>query len=238
MNIGCICGSTSIHSLCRGHKDGIKIVSCIDCGHWYIPVISDDYNELYESGLYHNGYQKSIGHIPYKDRYDHDYDIAGLRLDTMGSCGVWGELLDIGCSNGAFVHRAREYGYNAVGIDLEKNTGNIDNCLCGSTEVIESNSKDVITMFDSIEHFADMDYIFSELTRILHHNRTLVIEAPDFSCQQFIDEGINWKHVRPLEHIHMLSMKDYLYMLKKYGFCDISVSFPVDGKLCIYATKE
>jgi len=236
MIIKCICGEDSWSY--KGMKDGMVVAMCLRCGHWFIPEVSEDYNELYESGLYHNGYQKSIGHVPYKDRYDHDYSIAKSRLDNIEKFGCYGSLLDIGCSNGAFVHRANEYGYDAVGIDLEKDTGNIDNCICGSTEVIESSSKEVITMFDSIEHFVDMDHIFLEIVRILKPNGLLVIEAPDFSCQQFLDKGIHWKHVRPLEHIHMLSIKDYVYLLQKYGFDGIEISFPIEGKIGIYAIKE
>jgi len=236
MQIKCICGFPVTQTLCEGYKDNIKIVSCTRCGHWYIPEVPDDYDELYESGLYHNGYQVSIGHEPYNDRYNRDYHIAESRLVLLERYGCYGTLLDIGCSNGAFVHRAIEYGYDAIGIDLEKNTGSINNCLCGSTDIIESSSKDVITMYDSIEHFIDMDYIFSELVRILKPNSLLVIEAPNFSCQQFITEGIGWKHIRPLEHIHMMSMKDYLVMLRKYNFSNIDITFPIEGKICLYST--
>jgi SAM-dependent methyltransferase len=241
--ISCICGTPYTKSFSIGYKDDVKIVRCSVCNHWYIPKVADDYNKLYESGIYHNDYQVSIGHVPYKDRYDHDYEIAKLRLDNLSVYRQTGfvrdkDLLDIGCSNGAFVHRAREYGYKSMGIDLEKNTGDIEYCCSGTIDSVGSKTRDIITMFDSIEHFVDINHTFGELVRILKPNGLLAIEAPDFSCQQFLDEGINWKHVRPLEHIHMLSIKDYVYLLQKYGFGGIEISFPIEGKLCIYSFKE
>jgi len=229
MNINCICDSKKY--IVVGIKDGKEIASCSRCGHWYIPEVSDEYDELYESGLYQNGYQVSIGHIPYKERYDHDYKIAKSRLDKLEEYCLDENLLDIGCSNGAFVHRAIEYGYRPIGIDLDKNTDNIEHCFCRTVEDIESKSKDVITMHDSIEHFTDMNFIFSELKRIIKPNGMIAIEVPNFSCVEFIEDGINWKHVRPLEHIHMMSVKDYFYMFDKYELYLVHISIPIQGKL-------
>jgi SAM-dependent methyltransferase len=235
MIINCICGCSKYTII--GNKDTIDIVSCVNCGHWYIPKVADNYNEMYESGLYHNSYQLSIGHVAYKDRYIHDYNIASNRLDKLKKYIKCGTILDIGCSNGAFVHHANEYGYNAIGIDINQYTSEISDCYCTTIDTIDSNTKSVITMHDSIEHFIDMDYILSNIHRILYDNGLLVIEAPNFSCPEFIKERINWKHVRPIEHIHMMSISDYIYVLEKHKLNIMEITYPITGKLCIYARK-
>jgi hypothetical protein len=65
----------------------------------------------------------------------------------------------------------------------------------------------------------------------------LVLETPDFGCEEFKMEGIYWKHVRPLEHIHMLNSKVILELLAKQCFKIIETTNPIPGKLAVYAEK-
>ena len=84
------------------------------CGLVRTCSVPDDYMTLYTSGdRYHGG---RAGHIPYRDRFEHDWSIAAMRWPRLLSRL---RLLDVGCANGAFVRYAAEQGMDAEGLELD-----------------------------------------------------------------------------------------------------------------------
>jgi 2-polyprenyl-3-methyl-5-hydroxy-6-metoxy-1,4-benzoquinol methylase len=231
MRLSCWCGNRNYKEI--GWKEERRVVECLDCGHWYIDEIPDDYLEMYKGNWYQNGHQVNIGHLPYKDRYWHDYKIAIARLNKIQELREEGSLLDVGCSNGAFVHCARSYGYQAFGLDLMKSTSELKGCRTGYIEEETSEFWDILTLHDVI----DPQITIHNLWRIIKKYGLLVMETPDFGCEEFKSSGINWKHVRPSEHIHMISPNRLMGMLEKQGFKIIEKTYPIPGKIGIYAEK-
>jgi len=231
----CICGSTEHYPV--GYKDDRLVVSCQKCGLWYVHEVPDDYLEMYKGNWYQNDHQINIGHVSYKERYWHDYRIAKVRLEKIKHFQQDGRLLDVGCSNGAFVHCAFASGFDAFGIDLASSTNNIERCSSGDISYGRPSYWDIVTLHDVIEHFLDPKSEIGNLWRILGNEGLLVIQTPDFGCEAFRTEGIDWKHVRPIEHIYMMSSVYLSDLLKSQGFRIIEVENPIPGQCTIYACK-
>ena len=91
-------------------------------------------------------------------------------------------LLDVGCSNGAFVHIAKSFGLTAAGVDTAPAaiTDGVRRGLdlhCGYLHdlAFEEASFDVVTMYEVIEHVASSTELIKECTRILKPNGVLLI---------------------------------------------------------------
>jgi len=139
--------------------------------------------------------------IKYDEKYSSAYDNYGeatnymshLRLGyIIGTLGfVPNSILDVGYGNGSFLKTSNQiipncFGYDVSGVDLPDNITIVDN-LFGS-------HYNVITFFDSLEHFEDI-YFLNKLDCDY-----LCISVP--WCHNFDDEWFeNWKHRRPDEHL-------------------------------------
>lgn len=117
------------------------------------------------------------------------YIISSLKLDRVDS------LLDIGFGNGDFLRVSQDFATNTYGFDLNyrylpytAKRGRLDYTY------------DVITMFDSLEHFSDLDIIFDFKCDYL------IVSVPN--CKKPWDDQwlSNWKHLRPNEHLHHMNL--------------------------------
>lgn len=241
MILKCLCGSNEYTVV--GSKEGGEVVCCSDCQLWYVREVDDLYEKQYIGPWYQNQRQVDVDHAPYKDRYWSDYGIAIHRMDEIMKYKKSGHILDVGCANGAFVHHAYHRGFRAMGIDMADATGEIEHCYVGSlinhTLGDKYDYKDVITMYDVIEHFNDPVDQLELAWDILKNGGLLVIEAPDFEhSTTFRQLGINWKHVRPVEHIYMIPTGRVERMLTEIGFRVDKILFPIPDHYAMYAIKE
>ena len=239
----CICGEDA-HTVI-GWKEGREVVKCAGCDLWYIRDIPANYYDMYRDSWYWHQRQLNVGHVPYMsdERYAHDYFLARTRLKKLRKHRESGTLLDVGCSNGAFVHRALVEGRSAWGIDIAASVDKIPRC-----QTMDFNSYDfspgckvtvdIVTMHDVIEHCIDFNSWFKQLNKITVPKALIVIDWPDFSCDEFIKEGIAWKHVRPIEHIYMIPPNKMINMVEGAGYKILEEDKPIPGKCVIYAEKQ
>lgn len=98
-------------------------------------------------------------------------------------------LLDIGCASGAFVRAAHDLGMAAIGIEPNrwmaaygKKTYGLD-IRAGtlSDHTFTSNSLDVVTLWDVIEHLPNPTAELTEIARILKPNGLLIVNYPDYT---------------------------------------------------------
>lgn len=159
-------------------------------------------------------YQKEKMPIPYNTEYiSNRYDSYGeysnymsyLRLGyVIGALNyVPNSLLDIGYGNGNFLKVCKTlikecYGNDISGYPLPDN--------CTFIEDITSRHFDVITFYDSLEHFVDISFV-----KDLKCNY-VCISVP--WCHYHSDDWFNtWKHRRENEHLYHfndLSLKKYM----------------------------
>src|SRR5437762_14129187 len=110
--LSCLCGKREATPV--GQKDGIEMVECL-CGIVRrAEVDPQDYIAQYMTGGYHNEHIATVVGQPIKDRFEHDYQVAKLRLAELqdwrhpvsSTSRIPCRVLDVGCGNGAFVQAA------------------------------------------------------------------------------------------------------------------------------------
>ena len=176
------------------------------------------------------GYEKlSNGVIVQKDRkitmnYDEDYIVnaysdesmfnisylrVGFLLSYLHSRGLGSKgwsILDVGYGFGHFLKICNQYGFNSFGLDVNGHDisefareGSLDNYY------------DVITFFDSLEHFKDINFVKNLRCE------TLMISVP--WCHYFNDDWFDsWKHRKYGEHLWHFNDKSLESFLNECGY--------------------
>lgn len=179
-----------------------------------------------------NGVIKQIK-ISEKRKYDIDYVtnsydaygekvnyISYLRLGyLLGSIGeIPNSILDIGYGNGSFLKACSDIIPNCFGNDVS------DYMLPEGIKFVKDifeGEYDVITFFDSLEHFDDINFVKKLKCKYV------LISVP--CCHYYSDEWFtNWKHRRPDEHLYHFSEESICNFMIESGFEKINTSFVED----------
>lgn len=119
------------------------------------------------------------------------------KLNLINNCSsIKGNLLDIGAGTGDFLLTAKQNGWNTIGVEpSEKAKGfaigkGIQ--FSDSTEELESNSFDVITMWHVLEHVPNLEIQIKELKRLVKPNGTIIIAVPNFKSYDANYYGKFW----------------------------------------------
>lgn len=139
--------------------------------------------------------------------------ISHLRLGfIVGSIGkVPGSILDVGYGNGSFLKTCSNIISKCFGHD-------VSNVKVDQVEIVDNifdRHYEVITFFDSLEHFEDI-YILDKL-----NCDYICISVP--WCHNFNEEWfMNWKHRRPNEHLWHFDDISLKTFVEKQGFVQLN----------------
>jgi SAM-dependent methyltransferase len=231
----CICGNETDFAFENRH--GIAVVKCNQCGIVHQQLAGWDeerYFNFYKEE-YHDHYMKIKGVDTYQSRYEHDCNVARLRLSQYGPFYISAPSsgLDIGSSNSAFVHEANKLGFNVKGLEPGTDIGDDAVTIRGTLDTINLDQLefDWITMHDSVEHMIDVGRALSQVYKILKDGGILILDLPNF----FVKEGLHhWKYI---EHLWFFSRDQMTDILNKQGFTVIRTDVPIAGKLVFYCRK-
>lgn len=155
--------------------------------------------------------------------------ISHLRLGyIMGTLGKTpNKLLDVGFGTGDFLRAVAKLGTTTVGCDL------YSDFLPENTAFVEHPTQgqyDVITFFDSLEHFETLDWMRDLDTKCV------VISLP--WCHYPHDDiwFTSWKHRKPDEHLHHFNHHSLQSWMASQGYrcvnwCNVedAIRTPVDN---------
>lgn len=162
---------------------GKTLTACLSCAHWFQnpPVVQRVYDFQYVDSRY--------------CRLPSVEPMSWLRTGLVRSFASEGRLLDVGYGEGSFLKAAAKAGFDCWGSDVH---GQGDRFGVRDIPLEEAAAQrwNVVTMFDSIEHFPDFDL----LRRLFNNARTLVISTPWRPPGLREDSG--WRHLKPGEHLH------------------------------------
>jgi hypothetical protein len=171
-----------------------------------------------------------IHQISHKN-FDYDFNYIHSSYDTYGninrnmSClrlgyivGVINKypesILDVGYGNGDFLSLCEKnikscYGNDISGYQIPENCKFIDD--------IFSQEFEVITFFDVLEHFNEIDFVSNLRCKYI------VISLP--WCHYFSDEWFSaWKHRKENEHLHHFNDISLVEFMKNSGFECVSLT--------------
>lgn len=137
-------------------------------------------------------------------------------------------LLDVGCGNGEFLVKARDAGWDVVGVDPDPNavataqeqgldvyTGFV-NVLDGGIDPF-----DIITLSQVIEHIHEPMELLSSVHEMLKPNGILYIDTPNIQSLGARLFGINWRGIESPRHLVLFSITGLILLLERCGFTDI-----------------
>jgi SAM-dependent methyltransferase len=148
------------------------------------------------------------------------------HIKTIKNLTPGGNLLDVGCAKGYFVELALREGYSAYGLEISEYAAEIAARAVGKGRVevrpLEhcshpSDTFDVITMFDYLEHVPNLSITLSAASRLLKENGILYIVTPNsdsLSCK--IMRG-QWWHYKE-EHLYYFNRRSLTKLLERHGF--------------------
>ena len=190
--------------------------------------------------LTEDGVIKQIEVTPFN--YDIDYsdsrysifsdrgNILNLRLGyIIGSIGKVPEsLMDVGYGNGDFLDCCKDFIPNLYGNDIIP-AYPLSNGITYVTD-ITSQEVEVITFFDSLEHFPDVEWVRNLKCKYV------VISLP--WCSNGLDDSwfSTWKHRKPNEHLYHYNEISLTNFMTRHGFelmnyCNIEDKIRKDNTL-------
>jgi len=147
-------------------------------------------------------------------------------LDRIKRFKAAGNLLDVGCSTGAFMAAAADEGFSVSGVELNADCAAYGRRHYGfdirsgmfEDAAFSSGSFDVVTMFDVLEHSRDMAAMVSEARRVLRPGGLLVVQSPNLDSVMARVFREDWAWLSPPDHLYHLTPGTMARLLEGGGF--------------------
>ena len=235
------------HYTLLGIKETLRTVVCNRCGHVYVnprlseTALTDLYSMHYWEVDHPNNGNPNLGE---RTQFDYQNATHKLQRDVLNYKSS-GSLLNVGCSNGAVVRRALEFGFHAIGLEPSEDVANFAKSAFGvevivgtiETELIAPESFDILLAHDVLEHVFDVASFIRECYEKLRIGGLLVLETPTTDSVNFHVHGINWSMSLPLEHINLFNQRNLIRKLESVGFHILDSICPHEENMVVRATK-
>jgi SAM-dependent methyltransferase len=140
-----------------------------------------------------------------------------------------GRLLDIGCSCGYFMEVAAASGFEVEGLEFSRaaiaaaDASVQPHISCSSVDAFDSSqSYDLITAFDLIEHVPRPKDFLRKIRHLLVPGGCVVMTTPDAGHFLRYAMASSWPMLQPMQHLTIFSRQAMRRALKEAGFGDIS----------------
>lgn len=216
-----ICGNGVSAFFCA--KGSGKYLKCVHCNHVFIAesIIPDISENLPPERNHHISGVKRDWDFSREKREKIFYP----RLQLISRFGQAGKLLDIGCSNGAFIEAAVHYGWEAEGVELRPSSADFAKCRGNivHTRPVEDLHLPAayfhaITMWQVIEHIPYPEIILKECHRILKVNGVLAVTTPNIGSIGWKLLKSDWPAVDPGCHYHLFRVNTIEKIMANCGF--------------------
>ncbi len=196
-----------------------RIVKCKSCGLICMnPRLTEEKNKELYGNLYYYFDRES-------DKMNINKAVEQFKIVELYSAKTRGKLLEIGCAKGFFLKIARDNGWETQGIDISDYACKYArerfglNVIEGTLEDIDLPEKcfDLITLWDTVEHFRDPQKALGKIKRLLKDDGMLVIETPNINSVFFKLYRRYWLGFNPF-HLYYFSPRTLGSMLSKLGF--------------------
>jgi 2-polyprenyl-3-methyl-5-hydroxy-6-metoxy-1,4-benzoquinol methylase len=223
-----VCGETENSKLVlRKEQDGrgndaIALFRCGQCQTTYLGGHSKFFDEdLYAYYARYHGLKKEDVYDPLtRKRY-----LA--LLDFFSAHGRGRTVLDVGCGKGDFVDAALNAGWDVEGIELSQPAVNIAQEFCLPVSnldffsmKIENASRDLVTMFEVIEHVPNPGEFFSRAEEIVKPGGLVYLTTPNFNSLDRRVLGAGWDAIHR-EHLTYFTPKTLINAVRKRTNLDV-----------------
>ncbi len=231
-----VCGSDTFEPFIYGNDyfltgEKFEIVKCKGCGFRFTNPrpVAGDLGRYYESAEYisHSDTRKGLFASVYQ--LVRKYTLA-RKLSMISKFGQKGEILDIGCATGQFLHYMSEHGWNTTGIEPDEKARERAVADYGlqvfPEEKINALSKFsfyVITMWHVLEHVSDLTGRMEQLKSLLKPEGTLIIAVPN--CDSYDAKRYRqfWAGYDLPRHLYHFTKSDIKLLAEKNGFTIVNI---------------
>ncbi len=219
-----VCGSEEVLIILNQIEK--TIYCCKRCGSKFLSIKkAENLRKRYDNRFFFEEYKKKYGRTYIEDRATIE-KISEERLQIIEQLKPEkGKILDVGSAFGFFLNVARERGWEAMGVEInkyavtytKKNFG-ID-CICGDFLKVKFKEKfDVITFWYTIEHFKEIEKVIKKITTILKPGGLLCLGIPNGNGALYKFARKKWLKLHPEDHYIDFSIKGAKIFFKKYNF--------------------
>ena len=222
-----LCGSAGTPWIDKG---GFRHDRCTRCDSVYVAPeeIPEDLGELYGADYFEGGedvgYPTYLRDAPLSER-NFDRRLAWIEARKPG-----GRLLEVGCAYGLFLERARQRGWDVMGIDIAEDCAREADAKFGIRvlagdylELDVSERFDVIVMLDVIEHMPDPVACVARSAELLAPGGWLVMETGNIASPWARLLGRRWHFIDPPQHLVYFTRESMGEMLRGQGFDRVDV---------------
>jgi 2-polyprenyl-3-methyl-5-hydroxy-6-metoxy-1,4-benzoquinol methylase len=148
-------------------------------------------------------------------------------------------LLDIGCGNGQFLLRARDYGYQVKGLDFDAKTVETArsfglDVIYGDISVLAKSEKfNVITLSHVIEHVPEPVELIDRIQEQLAVDGYFYLATPNFGSTGQKAFGRYWRGLEYPRHLHLFEAEELSQLLIDRGFSKVELVFDLPQSLGI-----
>ena len=218
-----LCQDTHPTFYCR--KDDIDVYQCAKCGLIYAGETRND-TELRQH------YSKEYFDSYFKNEAIHLAKRFKKRLPDLRRHAPAGNILDVGCGAGFFLHLASQNGYQAKGVELSEFAAEYARTHFSldvfhgylSDADLAPESFDIITLWHVLEHVTDPRDFLAQVHALLKKNGLLALEVPNIGSFPAQASGLFWELMAPREHFYYFSPETVSRLLKESGFTIIDLT--------------
>lgn len=209
-----LCGAEEVQF--RFTAKGYRIFLCPKCTVQFVfPTPTEEQiAEIYSDDYFKRGnkYAASLSHVAKLSQSPEvANDESKIRLVQNYTDGK--RLLDVGCALGGFLLRAKESGFDVSGVEYSESAAKHSREVHGLDvsqgtlfeAALPSESFDVVTMWDVIEHLADPHENLAEVSRLLKPGGILVMTTGDVNSLWSRLLGKYWQLMTPPQHLFYYS---------------------------------
>lgn len=153
-------------------------------------------------------------------------------------------LLDIGCGNGGFLLKARDAGWQVVGVDIDPNAVITARKLGlevyeGTVDMLpdEIGAFDAVTLNHVIEHVHDPRKLLHSIYQMLNPNGILYIATPNIRSIGAKIFKKNWRGMESPRHLVLFTANSLIGLVKECGFINIELKVRRNITKAMYMTS-
>ncbi len=186
-------------------RERFSYYRCSCCGLIFLCPVPTDLGAYYPPDYY--AVPKSL------DEVARAAELERYKVEIVKRFRSGGRLLEIGPAYGAFVHLAKQAGFEANAIEMSPECCRFLRDVLGVSAVqsddpaaalVQLAPFDVIALWHVIEHLADPWTLLRTIAEKLTPGGILVIAAPNPSALQFKVTGGRWPHVDAPRHVALI----------------------------------
>ncbi|MEJ7893778.1 MAG: class I SAM-dependent methyltransferase [Solirubrobacteraceae bacterium] len=165
-------------------------------------------------------------------RAETDRNFRHLSLPEPGA-----PLLDIGCGNGGAVIRLADYGWGAVGHEIdpeaaaEARTAGAEVISCPLEALADRHAGRyaAVTLSHVIEHVHDPPSFLATARRLLRPDGRIWLATPNLSSSGYARYGRDWMALEPPRHLVLFTRASLARLLAMAGFAEVAFPTPWGG---------